>query len=75
MLRTTTGTDEEEIYLLGGIGTATHIKGQKSIHKLSKDTNTFDPLPTSLHYRRAYHIALPISYDIAKASCEGYLQR
>ena len=72
MIRTTTVTDEEEIYLIGGFATSTFIKGQKDIHKLSKDGKSFDPWKTSLRYGRAYHIALPISYEHAKKSCKSW---
>ena len=74
MLTTSMGTDEkEDTYLIGGLGTAINIDGQETIRKLTQvsDQNVkkFKSIPTTLKYGRAYHIALPISYELAKESC------
>ena len=74
MIITSTGKGEEkEVYLIGGLSTATHISGQYSIMKLLPDPDhenkpVFKPF-ASLRHGRAYHIALPISYQLAKDSC------
>ena len=68
------GEEKEEIYLIGGLalGTYSHIIGLPSILKLKK--GKFEPIRTHLQHGRAYHIALPISYELAKESCLGHYE-
>ena len=64
--------EKEEIYLIGGLNTQTHISGSSTIYKLMNDTDgqtRFKAIPTTLQYGRAYQIALPISYSLVKESC------
>ena len=70
------GEEKEEIYLIGGLGKNTYVEGYRDIRKLMKDPDrkiAFETIPTKLKYGRAYHIALPISYELAKESCQGHL--
>ena len=69
------GEEKEEIYLIGGLGKNTYVEGYRDIRKLMKDPArkiAFETIPTKLKYGRAYHIALPISYELAKESCKGH---
>ena len=86
----TTSMDEDSVYLIGGLSTQHHIMGTTEIYKLqnvcdpdlgdvcaSNGTKLrFKAISTQLQFGRAYHIALPISYELAKESCQGkgYLQ-
>ena len=75
------GEENEEIFMIGGLGTKNHLKGQFAIRKLKKEDDEFryrnrisyefKSIPTKLKHGRAYHIALPISYDLVKESCKG----
>ena len=62
------GDEKEEIYLIGGVGKPLHYGGLRYIYKLGK--TGFDAISTKLEHGRAYHIALPISYKLAKDSCD-----
>ena len=80
MITTSTGIGEEkeEIFLIGGLNKPTFYTGSDTIYQLMKDnadnkTNIFKDIPANLKYGRAYHIALPISYELAKESCQGHL--
>ena len=64
------GDEKEEIYLIGGLGKPIHYRGFREISKLGK-TGLFETISTKLKHGRAYHIALPISYDLVKESCKG----
>ena len=75
------GEENEEIFMIGGLGTKNHLNGQFAIRKLKKEGDEFryrnrisyefKSIPTKLKHGRAYHIALPISYDLVKESCKG----
>ena len=64
------GEEKEEIYLIGGLSSLEYFFGHRSIWKLKK--GKFELIRTQLQYGRAYHIALPISYELAKESCLGH---
>ena len=68
------GEEKEEIYLIGGLNIPTHFSGSAIIYKLNKvgRKKTFTSIPTKLKFGRAYHIALPISDEFAKESCQGH---
>ena len=61
--------------IIGGLTKATSIRGITAIWKLSKETDLFELQTPKLSNGRAYHIALPISYDLAKQSCEDHVAR
>ena len=80
MITTSTGIGEEkeEIFLIGGLNKPTFYTGSDTIYQLMKDdadnkTIIFKDIPANLKYGRAYHIALPISYELAKESCQDHL--
>ena len=67
------GDEKEEIYLIGGLGKPIHYRGFREISKLGK-TGLFETISTKLKHGRAYHIALPISFELAKESCLGHYE-
>ena len=71
------GEEKEEIYLIGGLKIPTYFSGSSIIYKLKKyaqNKTKFRTIPTTLKFGRAYHIALPISDEFAKESCQDHWQ-
>ena len=70
IIKTLTGEGEgnEEIFMIGGLASTDHLNPLPYVKQLIGDEFKYI---ASLKNGRAYHIALPISYDLAKESCKG----